>query len=1157
MKSRNLILAATIGSTSLFVGHHLIDPSLAVAQSGTTGAIQGTVTDGKTGDKLAGVTVIVTSPALSQTQTAITDENGFYQVGQLPPGDYLVTFYYADITVERSGIRVGIDKTTPVYQKLNMAAAGGETIKIQDTAPTIDPTSTTQGITIDKNYMKNIPVPGRTFESTLGAAAGSQGDGVGISFSGSSSLENQYFVDGVNTTGLTYGTVGSPVINDFIEEIEVITGGYNAEYGRATGGVVNVVTKSGSNEFKGSVFGYWQPGVLTAAAETTPQNATSIDVTRDLAYDADFGFELGGPIIKDKLWFFVGFAPAFSQVDYTRTTKRRSDCRAVADAANGIPEGNIPGLSACVNRGPDGIANTADDYSDGEPDLDPATGFYITDDLESEVRSATSQVYNSLVKLNYAATPEHQGQVAVQAQPFFGRTPRIFGQAGQGTKYAGMASDVSAKWTSKFNDNKTEVEAVVGWHREGFNSDAIDALSQNQPYQILLNGDLATWGRGFGEGPGTQAGCFDDGAPSTTRDPYPLITNCPMEAEDTAYVIGGPGNIDRDTEQRRGAKLSLTQRVKAGGSHEIKAGIDVEDNLSSKTRLFSGDAFLYNFVGSTVYVHRWVQLANPDETDPRFDNTCITPDPNGTGGGTNPTRMIKCDFLKGIPGSPGTQIEGNTTNWSAYLRDSWQIRPNLTLNAGIRYEEQRLRYAEFLRNEIDPLTMEKLGKNAMTLTGNWSPRLGVLYDWTKEGRSKVYGHWGRFYESIPMDINDRSFGGEVFYRQVFAAGACGMDTDGNGDGVGDIGGPNGAGCINTATGAQRNQLIGASGVLVAPGIKSQYMDEVIGGFEYEVMDDLKVGVSLQNRRLGRVIEDVSTDAAETYIIANPGEWSADEEAKLQEKIDRADDPAVKARLMRQMTMFQGIRIFDKPRRDYNALQFTLTRRFSKQLYVQGSYTYSRVMGNYPGLISYDNGQIDPNISSQYDLIELLGNRIGPLRTDRPHYIKLDGYYNWDLKKAGALTTGIRFRALSGIPKNALAAHYLYGGDEAFLLPRGQLGRTDFEHGLDIHVGYGRKLGKGMELELFFDVYNAYNRQGTYDVDHTYAPQFSLSQGGAGGVEQNGNPVSGGTYEDLIWVKVIDADGNESATPIGRNPNFHNTNSRYGPAYGRVGMRLTF
>ena len=126
-----------------------------------------------------------------------------------------------------------------------------------------------------------------------------------------------------------------------------------------------------------------------------------------------------------------------------------------------------------------------------------------------------------------------------------------------------------------------------------------------------------------------------------------------------------------------------------------------------------------------------------------------------------------------------------------------------------------------------------------------------------------------------------------------------------------------------------------------------------------------------------------------------------------------------------------------------------------------------------------------------------------MRTYRPHYIKLDGYYNWDLKKAGELTTGIRYRALSGIPTNALAAHYLYGPDEAFLLPRGQLGRTDFEHGLDMHFGYGYDLGKGRQLEVFVDIYNIYNRQGTARVDNNYAPYVTKD-----GDQQNANPVSG-------------------------------------------------
>ncbi|MBL9015815.1 MAG: von Willebrand factor type A domain-containing protein [Myxococcales bacterium] len=151
--------------------------ALVWAQSATTGAIQGAVVDSKTSEKLAGVTVTVTSPALQSAQTAITDEAGFYKITGLPPGEYLVTFYYLDLTVERRGVIVAVNKTTPVYQKLDQSKSGGEVIRITASAPMIDPTSTKHGITIDQNYIKNIPVPGRTFQAVLGTAAGSQNDG--------------------------------------------------------------------------------------------------------------------------------------------------------------------------------------------------------------------------------------------------------------------------------------------------------------------------------------------------------------------------------------------------------------------------------------------------------------------------------------------------------------------------------------------------------------------------------------------------------------------------------------------------------------------------------------------------------------------------------------------------------------------------------------------------------------------------------------------------------------------------------------------------------------------------------------------------------------------------------------------------------------------
>jgi hypothetical protein len=1152
MNIAKILFAATLGISGLCASH-LLAPATAHAQSSTTGAIGGVVTDKKSGEPMAGVTVVATSTALGQTQSAFTDDKGSYKINDLPPGDYKVTFYFADITVEQNNVHVGINKVTGAYQKIDQTAAGGETIKVEAKAPLIDVTSTTQGITIDKNYLNNIPVPGRTFEGALSAAAGSSTDALGVSFSGATSLENQYIVDGINTTGLTYGTIGSPVVNDFIEEIEVLTGGYNAEFGRATGGIAQVVTKSGSNDFKGSVWGFWQPGLLTAAAKVTPINANSIDFVANTAYDADFGFEIGGPIIKDKLWYFIGFDPQLHQTDFTRYVRRQTDCRKTADPNNGLPQGPIPGLTACNPM-----------YRDGIPDIDPKTGFFITDLVDSEIRSEQNHTYNLLGKINYALTPEHQGQVSFQVQPSDITQPGIQGPVGQGQAFQAseLTTDVAAKWTSKFNDNKTEVEAVLGWHRDYVTKDALDPMYEQEPNQLLLNGNLGQWAAPFGESPAVQAGCFDNPTPGNSQDPYPLITNCPMST--VGYDIGGVGYLNRDLEQRFQAKIGLTERVKAAGTHEFKAGIDGENNTSDKQRLLTGGGIITNFVGNEVLIDRYVQIGATKDAgqpiDPKtgmpdafFGNICSTPDPFG---GKAPLQFY-CGYLSGEPGSRGTHVVGNTLDWAAYLRDSWQIQPNLTLNYGVRYEEQRMRYAHFLQNTTDPLTGQKLGENAMVLDGNWAPRVGVMYDWTKEGRSKIYANFGRYYENIPMDINDRSLGGEVFYRQQYQSKTCGTSDPA-------IGYPNGKGCLNLP-GDLGQQLIGAGGEFIEPGIKAEYIDEYIAGAEYEILDDLKIGISFNHREFGRIIEDVSTDGANTYIIANPGEWSASDEAAFMDRINRTDDPVQKAKLMYELGLFQGIRGFDHGRRDYNALQFTLTRRFSKNLYVQGSYTYSRVEGNYPGSFSPDNGQIDPNISSQFDLIELLANRVGPLPQDRPHYIKLDGYYTFDLGAKSRFTVGARIRARSGVPENALGAHPLYGPNESFLLPRGELGRSDFDHGVDGRFIYQRDLPRGMRLEVIADIFNIYDRQGSADVDPVYAPPEKLSCipgpgitcTSTGGTLQNANPISGGTYQDLVWEKTVDQGGLEQRDPIGRNPNFRNTVARYPPASARLGIRLTF
>ena len=341
------------------------------AQSVTTGAIEGRVTDTRTGEALAGTTVWVTG-ASGELQTALTDGDGVYKITELRPGAYTVTFYAGTVTVTRKQVRVAANDVTPVFQKIAVEGQGGTVIEIEDVAPQINPTTTTRSSKFDRAFIEKVPTPSRGFEGAAGTTPGAHNDGVGLAISGSTSLENRYLVDGIDITGLTYGSVGTPVLSEFIEEIEVIAGGYNAEWGRAIGGIVNVVTKSGTNRFRGSVFGTLAPGLLAKRARATPVNASSIDVEANRAYAADFGVEVGGPIIQDRLFFYRRVRAAARPHRLTRITKRQTDCRRL------LPTGE---LSACDPR-----LAAQGGFADGAPDVDPATGFYLTDELDRDRR---------------------------------------------------------------------------------------------------------------------------------------------------------------------------------------------------------------------------------------------------------------------------------------------------------------------------------------------------------------------------------------------------------------------------------------------------------------------------------------------------------------------------------------------------------------------------------------------------------------------------------------------------------------------------------------------------------------------------------------------------------------------------------------------------
>lgn len=289
---------------------------VAVAAAQTTGGIVGRVTD-EGGGVLPGATVEAKSPALQGSRTAVTDSTGTYRLTLLPPGDYTVAFTLEGFASEpRPGVTVGLDRDTTLNSTLR--AALSQEITVTGDVPVVDTTTTAVGANLDTRAIETLPT-GRNYTSVVQITPGVSSDAnaensqqSSITVYGSTGTENVFYIDGVNTTGAEYGSQGKELNFEFIQAVDVKTGGYQAEYGRSTGGVVNVITKSGGNEFHGDVFGYYDNDSLQSNAKpVVATSGTTAGYTRE-----DYGVDLGGFLVRDKLWFFG----AFDRVDNTDKT---------------------------------------------------------------------------------------------------------------------------------------------------------------------------------------------------------------------------------------------------------------------------------------------------------------------------------------------------------------------------------------------------------------------------------------------------------------------------------------------------------------------------------------------------------------------------------------------------------------------------------------------------------------------------------------------------------------------------------------------------------------------------------------------------------------------------------------------------------------------
>jgi hypothetical protein len=286
----------------------------------TTGSIAGRVSDPQ-GLAVPGATVTVTGPQGSQTFTA--DAEGRFNAPFLIPGTYAVRAELQGFKVVEQRnvvVRLGQRVELPVTMEV-----GGltETVEVTGGSPTIDTSTTTVGAVINADLLQRVPI-GRRFSDALYIAPGVTNSGAGAanpSIGGGSGLENQYVVDGVNITNTGYGALGSysiyhgslgnGVTYDFVNEIQVKTAGYEAEYGQSTGGVVNVLTKSGTNQLRGSLFGYARPTGLEADFTQIQTENGSINTAGTQTSDA--GFTVGGPVLRDRIFFFGAYNPSWER----------------------------------------------------------------------------------------------------------------------------------------------------------------------------------------------------------------------------------------------------------------------------------------------------------------------------------------------------------------------------------------------------------------------------------------------------------------------------------------------------------------------------------------------------------------------------------------------------------------------------------------------------------------------------------------------------------------------------------------------------------------------------------------------------------------------------------------------------------------------------
>jgi hypothetical protein len=686
---KKLIRLLALGLPLLLTGAYGVSAQTQI----TTGVIQGTVLD-EQGGVVPGANVEVKSPDTNFSRTLTTDSDGRFVFLQLSPGRYMLTVSkqgFATLVQENLNLTVG--QTIPLV--LNMKVSRLEERITITAAPTIDTVKTESSSTLNELAVSNLPILGRKFEDLLTLTPGvsiTQGpDGDEINFAGQRGIFNNISLDGGDYNNGFFGEQAGgqraaiDITLEAVKEFQVIATGASAEFGRTAGGVVNVITKSGTNNFHGSLFHYQR---LESLAANTSDGKPLKDFHRE-----QFGGTIGGPIIKDKVFFFGAFEQIIANLTRANLSEAiGSPCSASAPTI-GANEALINGSADCQRLALLNFFKTKLGQDEGLPVKHPQRNTAILTKLDWNL-SANNKLSASY-NFDYSKNANQTFDVA------------SYGTSANGTEGPSKINLLNLNLFSSISPTKLN-EAHFTYSRE------------SRPRSATPSKIAADTAMGFV----------------------------------TTFRFGNPFFLEPNVDELIWRTQVRDSFSIVAGRHTYKFGGEWLRTLNDQVfRGFFTGRYLFDSVTGFL---RYASPAAPGGFGPNTvecSNGTFVTLPSSCGGGSSPTGGPLLFYLQdGIPsGLPNVPPPGASRIFNddiaAFAQDKWQISSYFTLSYGLRWEAQifpnpvvppdKTAYGQFLSNPKFPSdgTLHDQKKE-------FQPRVGFAWDLSKRGKSVLRASWG-------------------------------------------------------------------------------------------------------------------------------------------------------------------------------------------------------------------------------------------------------------------------------------------------------------------------------------------------------------------------------------------------------------------------------